>query len=632
MKTVISVILPLALIFALFIGCDEDDSSNGPGPGPIYTEISGDQTGTLDLARSPYLVVGDLSVPQGQTLTIEPGVVLEFEGLYWLKVDGQLTAVGNTSNAIVFTSHSSSPTYGDWRNLIFTNPDDQSHMSYCVVEYGALYDTTELYYTYRGGIAIINSSPIIEHTVIYKVGFNGIYMAEGAAPIIRNNIITENDDNGIFCNHLPTPCNPTIEYNDIYYNHSRSCVECPPGVLDTLQQVNVNLDSCDIFYNISLDPMFVEEGEFDLVSCSPCINAGDPTLANDPDASLTDMGPFYYHIDPNNIRKKVEGTLVASLSPYRVTCDAFVLEGSSLTIDPGVEIQFEGFYRFDVYGSLWANGTSNSPVAFTTNQTDPARGFWRYLIFHPSSISNSLTYCSIDHGQGIIDSAAVLTMDHVTVLEMEEFGLYAWVASPVITNCVFNGAGLACIQFDYYASNNAQITNTIITGAEGRGISLDYHCTPTISNCVIYNNGTSGIHCEDRSDATIVNNTIYGNGYYGIYCFWNSSPVVMNNIITNSDLYGIYSQYSSVPVISYNDVWNNHLSVADSLRFNYYGDYCEADSTDISLDPMFVNALSADFHLSSESPCIDAGNPDPAYNDSDGSPNDMGAHGGPGGN
>ena len=87
-----------------------------------------------------------------------------------------------------------------------------------------------------------------------------------------------------------------------------------------------------------------------------------------------------------------------------------------------------------------------------------------------------------------------------------------------------------------------------------------------------------------------------------------------------------------MPVNSYNDIWNNHLSVADSLRFNYYGDYCEADSTDISLDPMFVNALSDDFHLSSGSPCTDAGNPDPAYNDPNGSRNDMGAYGGPNGN
>jgi hypothetical protein len=39
-----------------------------------------------------------------------------------------------------------------------------------------------------------------------------------------------------------------------------------------------------------------------------------------------------------------------------------------------------------------------------------------------------------------------------------------------------------------------------------------------------------------------------------------------------------------------------------------------------------------DFHLQNpQSPCIDAGDPDRAYDDADGSLNDIGAYGGPGG-
>lgn len=45
----------------------------------------------------------------------------------------------------------------------------------------------------------------------------------------------------------------------------------------------------------------------------------------------------------------------------------------------------------------------------------------------------------------------------------------------------------------------------------------------------------------------------------------------------------------------------------------------------------YMNTDNGDFHLQPGSPCIDAGNPDPQYNDPDGSRNDMGAYGGPGG-
>ena len=47
------------------------------------------------------------------------------------------------------------------------------------------------------------------------------------------------------------------------------------------------------------------------------------------------------------------------------------------------------------------------------------------------------------------------------------------------------------------------------------------------------------------------------------------------------------------------------------------------------MDPLFVS--NRDFHLSENSPCKNAGNPEPEYNDFDGTRNDQGAYGGPGG-
>ncbi|HID10896.1 MAG TPA: hypothetical protein EYP17_06305 [Candidatus Latescibacteria bacterium] len=44
---------------------------------------------------------------------------------------------------------------------------------------------------------------------------------------------------------------------------------------------------------------------------------------------------------------------------------------------------------------------------------------------------------------------------------------------------------------------------------------------------------------------------------------------------------------------------------------------------------MFVNPEVGDFHLREGSPRIDGGNPDPEYNDPDGSRNDIGIYGGP---
>jgi hypothetical protein len=48
-------------------------------------------------------------------------------------------------------------------------------------------------------------------------------------------------------------------------------------------------------------------------------------------------------------------------------------------------------------------------------------------------------------------------------------------------------------------------------------------------------------------------------------------------------------------------------------------------SNDFSLDPMFVGAADHDYRLEEESPCIDAGDPNPVFNDPDGSRCDVGA-------
>ncbi|MFN2155725.1 MAG: hypothetical protein ACK2UX_10855, partial [Anaerolineae bacterium] len=74
----------LALIFALF---------SVPLPVAAAVTIAGGEVyGTWTAADSPYLIDGDIVVPAGQTLTIEPGVDVRFEGAYKLSVHGTLLA------------------------------------------------------------------------------------------------------------------------------------------------------------------------------------------------------------------------------------------------------------------------------------------------------------------------------------------------------------------------------------------------------------------------------------------------------------------------------------------------------------------------------------------------------------
>ncbi|AKQ64706.1 Outer membrane protein A precursor [Myxococcus hansupus] len=100
------------------------------------TNLSGDiTTRTLPASGSPYLVTGDVTVPEGNRLTLEPGVRLVFTGHFKLAVLGRITAQGTAERPIVFTA--ANPTTG-WAGmrLAATSDGGADFLERCIFEYG----------------------------------------------------------------------------------------------------------------------------------------------------------------------------------------------------------------------------------------------------------------------------------------------------------------------------------------------------------------------------------------------------------------------------------------------------------------------------------------------------------------
>jgi hypothetical protein len=98
--------------------------------------------------------------------------------------------------------------------------------------------------------------------------------------------------------------------------------------------------------------------------------------------------------------------------------------------------------------------------------------------------------------------------------------------------------------------------------------------------------------------------------------------VVRNNIVAEGQGFGMSAEGTGA-TLGYNDFWRN--TPADAPKDLALG------PGHISADPRFKDPEHLDFRLAADSPCVNAGDPEARSNDTDGTRNDMGAFGGPGG-
>ena len=82
---------------------------------------------------------------------------------------------------------------------------------------------------------------------------------------------------------------------------------------------------------------------------------------------------------------------------YNLVSDIFVLDGVTLTIQPGVKVQSSG-YTINVVGQLIANGTAGQKITFTSANSTPYPGDWPGIHFIPPLTDSSLLiHCVVEY-------------------------------------------------------------------------------------------------------------------------------------------------------------------------------------------------------------------------------------------
>jgi len=183
-------------------------------------------------------------------------------------------------------------------------------------------------------------------------------------------------------------------------------------------------------------------------------------------------------------------------------------------------------------------------------------------------------------------------------------GLFNLTGSPVLTGCLFtenwsetdgggmqNDDGSPILTECMFISNYAEDEGGGMCNEDDKVPPLN----PKLANCIFIGNtarGDGGGMCNDRSSPEIVNCTFSENSADrggGIYNE-NDSVVVLKNCILFSD--------------SPDEIYDNDAA-ATATYSNIQGGWAGLDNIDA--DPCFIDAADGDLRLSSDSPCIDAG-------------------------
>lgn len=451
-----SVLVPLAISFEanpIMAGNELSLSDNrydaiGIIPGTMQGNAHLVIRSLTDLPNMTYYLMGDVTVPAGKTLTIDPGITIKAYNEDWynrhILVEGTLIADATADSMITFTSvrddnHGypndcnndgaiTSPVVGDWGGLLFL-PGSTGMMDYCRIKY-----------------ASINSK-----------NFNScnttVWIAETALAIIDADPVISN-----------------CEFKDL--KHAIFCYRAANPVLDNLNLVNVqytpiNLSSTSNPVITNITHTNVGWSALGLIGGPVCL---DGTIRQRNVANHDNIS-------------------------YVLLSDLTINSGSHITIDPGVVIKFtqtSGFNgrTFYVDGGLKAKGTVAQPVVFTSlfddnegydtngdgNATSPDRADWVGIKYRATAVD---TFNTLDHvvvkyagdgGEGCITwENAGGTLSNALVSNSYYYGLY------------FNG------------NANPTITGTSIQNCRLDPVAISLTSNPTFTDVDFVSNASKAV-------------------------------------------------------------------------------------------------------------------------------------------
>ena len=263
---------------------------------------------------------------------------------------------------------------------------------------------------------------------------------------------------------------------------------------------------------------------------------------------------------------------------------------TGFTLSGGATHTNGDFFNEECGGGVWCQGTAVVNNCMITGDSAPGEGGGAFQgIFNNCTITGN----SCQEGAGAVE--------------------------VTLNNCVVNGNSATWGGGAMYSTLN----NCVISGNSASGTSLGqtvgegggtYQCT--LSSCVLSNN-SSAISGGGASYGTLVGCLVVGNRG-GVEGGGVSGATVVNctvignsvSFVGNDFPYGGGTFYGTVvnSILAYNSTQYAGPDYYGSTLSNCCSPTAQPGAGNITNDPALVNSASGDYHLQSNSPCINSGN------------------------